>query len=694
MLWHLLALLFGLVLELAAEAEAEDASCAASVIQRRAAHKKVDEASTAEGEVGMRTKLIAGVEVILHADSDVQRGGVGKWILSLKSGCSSSDIADMAASALSSPNGTVPVFQGHPSEGGLCVLMLTGTEVQLETFLAGRDWPITPTIETDSEWSVIPEVEEKDVEMGMAGQLEVSGSQRRWFFWDEAPTTEPPEGNSLPLSWGLDRIDSRHGLDSRFTPPPQMHAGRGVHVYVLDSGIRTTHSEFGGRAIPTLEVLGMSSPMECDPTNSSCALDGHGHGTHCAGIIGGRTHGVASEAQLHAVKTMTDRGTGSFSWFIQALDWIMLEGKRPAIISTSLGGRGSLETVVNAVESVVSAGLSVVVAAGNGHGDACFVSPANAPSAITVGATGRDDVRGDDVRAPFSNYGACLDIFAPGLRILTASHRSDIAAATSSGTSVAATHVAGALALMLGEDPSRKPKELTEMLVSWGTVGVVQKTMAASPNLLLNVGSDCSDYVNKSGCGWTAQHNCPGQRNGTVGSASNFSSLGFSCCCQQGLWRAEGMCAAYMARSGCRWTSRWSCPGQPLGSRGLAKLPEENEQDSDSDNGDEVEREGGPHGAIGFECCCARGLWSVLPEEVTTDDPSMWVVRLGGCKQWWLQRLQTAIPHGSRFMTQPNSTCAFMLQGTRKQLVQELSRHSLPSHPSIEQASSRTQYWR
>jgi len=609
--------------------------------------------------------------------------------ISLKSGWSSSDIVDMAASARSLPNASLPVFLGHPSEGGLCVLMLTGTEVQLEEFLTARHWPITPTIETDANWSVIPEVEVKEFDLGMTGQLEVSQSKHRWLFWNDEPDQQP-EGNALPLSWGLDRIDSRHGLDARFAPPPQMHAGRGVHVYVLDSGIRTTHSEFGGRAIPTLEAIGDSLLVECEPTNSLCALDGHGQGTHSAGIIGGRTHGVASEAQLHAVKIATDRGTGSFSWFIQALDWVMLEGKRPAVITTSLGSRSGAQTVVNAVEGAVSAGLSVVVAAGNQHGDACFVSPANAPSAITVGATSHHDVRTD-----YSNYGPCLDIFAPGHRILSASHRSDIAAAISSGTSVAAPHAAGALALMLGEDASRKPKELEELLVSQGTVGVVRKTMVGSPNLLLNVGSDCSDYVNKTGCGWTARKSCPGQRNGTQGSFSDFSSLGFSCCCRQGLWRAEGRCAAYMARSGCRWTSRWSCPGQPLGSRGLAKLPVGTNLDegSDSDDDSKLDHEGGPHGAIGFECCCTQGLWSALPEVVTTDDPSMWVIRLGGCQHWWLQRLQKHIPHGSRFMTQPNSTCTFLLQGTREKLVQELSRHSLPSHPSIEQVSGVTRYW-
>jgi len=687
------------VVGLTAETETEDALCAAShsVIQRRAAYKQVKQTPAVEGgaiaaELGAakdppwvvsRSKLIAGVEVVIHAGSDVQRIGTGRWLLSFKSGCSSSDVKDIAASANNLANGSALVFQGHPSDGGLCVLVLAGTERQLENFLIARKWPIIPTIETDADWSVIPEVEQGELHLDTAGQLEVSDSGQRWFMWDDAPT-KPPVDKSLPLSWGLDRIDSYKGLDEGFKPPPQMHAGKGVHVYVMDSGIRTTHSEFGGRAIPTLEALGTSSPIECKAKNSSCATDKHGHGTHCAGIIGGKTFGVASEVQLHAVKTMTDRGIGSFSWFIQALDWVMLEGKRPAVISANLGSRSSAESIVNAVESVVSAGLSVVVAAGNQHGDACFTSPANAPSAITVGATG-----GDDARAAFSNYGSCLDIFAPGRRILSTSHQSDTGVSSSSGTSFAASHAAGALGLMLGEDPSRKPKELSELLVLRGAVGVVHKTMAGSPNLLLNVGSDCSDYINKTGCAWTAWYNCPGQRNGTHGSASNFNSLGFSCCCRQGLWRAEGICAGYMVRSGCQWTSRWSCPGQPLGSRGLARHPDDTKNsvsNSDKDGGRS-------HYAIGFECCCARGLWLVLPEKVTPDYSSTWVVHLNECEQWNLQWLQTAMPRGSRFMTQPNSTCVFMLQGTRLQIEEELDRHVLPSPPSIQQASSRTRYW-
>jgi serine protease len=232
-----------------------------------------------------------------------------------------------------------------------------------------------------------------------------------------ADSTDPSAAASLP--WGLDRIDARFGLDGVYNSSKK--GGQGVHVYVLDTGIRTTHEDFeeadgSSRAIPTIEIDWSSYPgtvIECKGNDTSCAADRHGHGTHCAGTIGGAKYGVAKGTQLHAVKVLTDQGWGFWSWIAAGLDWVAMHGQRPAIVSASIKGQGRSATVEKAINAAVAAGVTVVVAAGNYRGDACACTPAFVSSAITVGAT---DNR--DYRAGFSNYGKCLDIFAPGVNVL------------------------------------------------------------------------------------------------------------------------------------------------------------------------------------------------------------------------------------------------------------------------------------
>merc|ERR1719379_631726 len=201
----------------------------------------------------------------------------------------------------------------------------------------------------------------------------------------------------------------------------------------------TSHVDFGERAIPTIEVLG-NGVIECAADDASCARDVQGHGTHCAGTIGGTEYGVAKGATIHAVKVLSDSGRGSFSWFVEALDWVVTKGQRPAVFSASLGGQGNIGFVETAIDRATAAGVVVVVAAGNDNMDACGFSPAHVSSAITVGAT-----RSDDTRAYYSNYGSCLDIFAPGSSITSAAVSSDSSSATMSGTSMACPHVAGAV---------------------------------------------------------------------------------------------------------------------------------------------------------------------------------------------------------------------------------------------------------
>lgn len=305
--------------------------------------------------------------------------------------------------------------------------------------------------------------------------LQVVGKSVRYVEQDaDFHVTE----QSDPPSWGLDRIDDNRGLDNSYTGSDKS-GGSAVHVYVLDTGIRTTHEAFEGRAIPTLESLG-NGVVVCDPSDTTCANDGHGHGTHCAGTVGSRDYGVAKAATLHAVQVLSASGSGSMSGILLALDWIAAHGQRPAVISMSLGASGVYESMRDSINALVLSGVVVVVAAGNSNADSCSYSPAFVPSAITVGATDRRDDR-----ASYSNYGSCLDMFAPGSSITSAWSTSDTATRTISGTSMATPHVAGAAALLLGVSSSATPADVRESLLSAATRDALSDVKDGSPNLLL-----------------------------------------------------------------------------------------------------------------------------------------------------------------------------------------------------------------
>merc|ERR1719379_337723 len=244
----------------------------------------------------------------------------------------------------------------------------------------------------------------------------------------------------------------------------------------------TSHVDFGERAIPTIEVLG-NGVIECAADDANCARDRQGHGTHCAATVGGTQYGVAKSATLHAVKVLSDSGRGSFSWFVEALDWVATYGERPAVFSASLGGQGNIGFVETAIDQATAAGVVVVVAAGNDDMDACEFSPAHVSSAITVGATSSDDTR-----AYYSNHGSCLDIFAPGSSITSAAVSSDSDSATMSGTSMACPHVAGAAALPLQHEPNLTPSQVAERLQEVATPDMVKDPVSGSPNRLLYTG--------------------------------------------------------------------------------------------------------------------------------------------------------------------------------------------------------------
>ena len=273
-----------------------------------------------------------------------------------------------------------------------------------------------------------------------------------------------------PATWGIDRIDQRNRpLNNSYT---YQRSGAGVKAYIIDTGMRRTHSEFSGRA-----TSGYSAINDGRGTD-----DCHGHGTHVAGTVGGETYGVAQDVSLVAVRVLDCQGNGTDSGVIAGIDWVTgnHSAGTPAVANMSLGG-GASSALDTAVSNSIVDGVTYALAAGNDYGaNACNSSPSRVAAGLTVGSTTSTDARSD-----FSNIGSCLDLFAPGSNITSSWIGSDTATNTISGTSMATPHVAGAAAVYLQGNPGASPATVGSAIVSSATTGVVSNPGTGSPNRLL-----------------------------------------------------------------------------------------------------------------------------------------------------------------------------------------------------------------
>jgi len=393
------------------------------------------------------SKFIAGVPVFNYYAAYGGESSLGEleasreeeWIVMLQPGATDAQIQDLCQKSRMGC-----LMTGHADKGGVPFIDVKATETDLEGIIKSNR-AVVKFVEPSQPLFMIPEL-------------------------DADPNSSP--------SWGLNRVGADRRADNK---------GAGTHIFILDTGVRTTHQDFGGRATPGVDYSS-GSPVECNG-DLGCAADNQGHGTHCAGTAAGTSFGVASQAAVYGVKVLGDWGFGGLAGIIGGIDWAASSSARPAVASMSLGGKCLLGwcsgAIKDAVNSAVQSGVTIVVAGGNSNSDACGFQPAFVPAAITVGSTDSEDAR-----SYFSNYGSCTDIWAPGSSITSASHKDDTSSATFSGTSMACPHVAGGAALVLEKNPSFKAEQVIDKLLANSAVNYITDLTPDDTNSMLYVAAD------------------------------------------------------------------------------------------------------------------------------------------------------------------------------------------------------------
>lgn len=396
------------------------------------------------------TKFIAGIPILNYHAAYGGRGSLNEldvsleedWLVMMHPRTTDTELQSLCKV---SKNGCKHV--GHPSKGGIPFIDMRGTEKDLAAVLESAPG-LVHFVEPEQILHMIPELDEK-----------AGGSP----------------------SWGLDRV----GANGR-----SGNQGEGVNIFIMDTGVRTTHQDFGDRASPAVDFTIGDGGQVCNG-DLECAADRQGHGTHCAGSAAGTTFGVASKASVHGIKVLGDGGAGGLLGIVGGIDWVAASDLRPAVGSMSLGGKcplgfcGLFGIVKTAIDVAVEAGVTIVVAGGNDNTDSCGFMPAFVPSAITVGSTDSEDWR-----SYFSNYGRCTNIWAPGSAITSAGHLSDTASKTASGTSMACPHVAGGAAMILEKNPSFKAPQVLEKLHYYAAEDYIVNLKDGDINKLLYLAAD------------------------------------------------------------------------------------------------------------------------------------------------------------------------------------------------------------